>query len=34
MWIMLERHKTTGRMATYMNAVKSVVDAMMLRGRV
>lgn len=34
MWAMLEEHKTTGRMATYMNAVKSVIDAMMLRGRV
>jgi len=34
MWEMLKKHKTTGRMATYMNAVKSVIDAMMLRGRV
>jgi glutamate dehydrogenase len=34
MWEMLKEHKTTGRMATYMNAVKSVIDAMMLRGRI
>lgn len=34
MWDMLKKHKTTGRMATYMNAVKSVIDTMMLRGRV
>lgn len=34
MWQILQKYKTTGRMATYMNAVKSVVDTMMLRGRV
>jgi glutamate dehydrogenase len=34
MWFMLEKHQTTGRMATYMNAVKSVIDTMMVRGRV
>lgn len=34
MWKALENHETTGRMATYLQAVKQVVDAMMLRGRV
>ncbi|MCL4208445.1 Glu/Leu/Phe/Val dehydrogenase [Patescibacteria group bacterium] len=34
MWTMKEKHQTTGRMATYLNAVKSVIDTMMIRGRV
>lgn len=34
MWLMKEKHQTTGRMATYLNAVKSVIDTMMIRGRV
>lgn len=34
MWTMKEKHQTTGRMATYLNAVKSVIDTMMVRGRV
>jgi len=34
MWTMKKKHQTTGRMATYLNAVKSVVDTMMIRGRV
>jgi len=34
MWSMKEKTGETGRMATYMNAVKSVVDTMLLRGRV
>lgn len=34
MWTMLEKHQTTGRMAVYLNAVKSVIDTMMVRGRV
>lgn len=32
MWQMIELHKVDGRMAAYLNAVKKVVDAMMLRG--
>ena len=32
MWEMKEKHKVDGRMATYMTAVKRVVDAMILRG--
>lgn len=32
MWSMKTKHKIDGRMATYMTAVKRVVDAMMLRG--
>ncbi len=32
MWNMKTKHKIDGRMATYMTAVKRVVDAMMLRG--
>ncbi len=34
MWQQKETVKVDGRMATYMGAVKSVVDAMILRGRV
>jgi glutamate dehydrogenase len=34
MWDMHEQTKQDGRMSTYLNAVKRVVDAMMLRGRV
>lgn len=34
MWLMLEKHQTTGRMAVYLNAVKSVIDTMMVRGQV
>lgn len=34
MWTMKEKHQTTGRMATYLNAVKSVIDTMVVRGRV
>ncbi len=34
MWAQKETAKVDGRMATYMGAVKLVVDAMMLRGRV
>lgn len=32
MWAMKEKHSVDGRMATYMTAVKRVVDAMLLRG--
>lgn len=32
MWDMKREHKVDGRMATYMTAVKRVVDAMLLRG--
>jgi len=32
MWAMKTKHKVDGRIATYMTAVKRVVDAMMLRG--
>lgn len=32
MWDLKEKTSQTGRMATYMNAVKKVVDAMLLRG--
>ena len=32
MWKMKENKKVSGRMATYMTAIKRVVDAMMLRG--
>lgn len=32
MWAMKDKHKVDGRMATYMTAVKRVVDAMILRG--
>lgn len=32
MWTMKTKHKIDGRMATYMTAVKRVVDTMMLRG--
>jgi glutamate dehydrogenase len=34
MWAMREKTGQSGRMSTYMNAVKKVVDAMLLRGRV
>lgn len=34
MWTMREKTGAAGRMATYSTAVKKVVDAMMLRGRV
>ena len=34
MWQQMESEKVDGRMAAYMSAVKKVVDAMMLRGRV
>jgi glutamate dehydrogenase/leucine dehydrogenase len=34
MWEMKEKSKVDGRTATYMNAVKRVIDAMLLRGRV
>jgi glutamate dehydrogenase/leucine dehydrogenase len=34
MWDMHEQTNESGRMSTYLNAVKRVVDAMMLRGRV
>lgn len=34
MWAMKDKHKVDGRMATYMTAVKRVVDAMMLRGNI
>lgn len=33
MWRMLDEHKTTGRKAVYLNAVKSVVDTMLVKGR-
>jgi glutamate dehydrogenase/leucine dehydrogenase len=32
MWAMKSKHKIDGRMATYLTAVKRVVDTMMLRG--
>jgi len=32
MWAMKEKHQVDGRMATYLTAVKRVVDAMILRG--
>jgi len=32
MWAMKDKHKVDGRMATYMTAVKRVVDVMILRG--
>jgi len=32
MWAMKSKHRVDGRMATYMTAVKRVVDAMLLRG--
>lgn len=32
MWAMKQQHSVDGRMATYMTAVKRVVDAMLLRG--
>ncbi|MBT4123810.1 MAG: Glu/Leu/Phe/Val dehydrogenase [Candidatus Pacebacteria bacterium] len=34
MWEMKEDHKVDGRMATYMTAVKKVVDTMILRGSI
>lgn len=34
MWQQMELSKVDGRMATYMGAVKRVIDAMMVRGRV
>ncbi|HYD35144.1 MAG TPA: Glu/Leu/Phe/Val dehydrogenase [Vitreimonas sp.] len=34
MWLMKEKTHQDGRTATYLNAVKSVVDTMILRGRV
>ena len=34
MWSLKEKTKQSGRMSTYMNAVKQVVDVMMLRGTV
>jgi len=34
MWEMMEKTKVDGRMATYMNAVKRVIDAVILRGSI
>lgn len=34
MWFQKEKSQVSGRMATYINAVKQVVDAMILRGNV
>ncbi len=34
MWVMKETTGSNGRMSTYVSAVKSVVDALLLRGRV
>ena len=32
MWVTKKEHQVDGRMATYMTAVKRVVDVMLLRG--